>query len=169
MHSGQCSNAAGGAMFRDDEVLSRANHLTGTIHAIGRFPSITARMSCAHPTSRPVTEIIMSTTTSPRFGRAPKEAVSDNLTDRVRKGAETMEKDASELASSVMHGASDLADTVSTKLRTVGVDTDVMATAARDQASELQRMLGDELKAHPMRALGIAAAVGVFVGLMTAR
>lgn len=44
-----------------------------------------------------------------------------------------------------------------------------MATAARDQASELQRMLGDELKAHPMRALGIAAAVGVFVGLMTAR
>jgi ElaB/YqjD/DUF883 family membrane-anchored ribosome-binding protein len=68
-----------------------------------------------------------------------------------------------------MHGAGELADTVSTKLRTVGVDTDVMATAARDQASELQRMLGDELKAHPMRALGIAAAVGVFVGLMTAR
>jgi ElaB/YqjD/DUF883 family membrane-anchored ribosome-binding protein len=111
----------------------------------------------------------MSTTTSPRFGGAPKEAAFDNLTDRVRKGAETMEKDASELTSSVMHGAGELADTVSTKLRTVGVDTDVMATAARDQASELQRMLGDELKAHPMRALGIAAAVGVFVGLMTAR
>lgn len=169
MHGGQCSNAAGGAMFRDDAVLSGAGHLTGTIHAVGRFPSITARMSCAHLTSRPATEIIMSTTTSPRFGRVPKEAASDNLTDRVRKGAETMEKDASELASSVMHGAGELADTVSTKLRTVGVDTDVMATAARDQASELQRMLGDELKAHPMRALGIAAAVGVFVGLMTAR
>lgn len=60
-------------------------------------------------------------------------------------------------------------ETVTNRLKSVGVDTDQMVTAAKDQASELQRMLGEELRTHPMRTLGIAAAVGVFVGLLTAR
>lgn len=62
-----------------------------------------------------------------------------------------------------------MTDTVTTRLKSVGVDTDQMVTAAKDQATELQRMLGEELRTHPMRTLGIAAAVGVFVGLLTAR
>jgi ElaB/YqjD/DUF883 family membrane-anchored ribosome-binding protein len=107
--------------------------------------------------------------TSTRFDRSKLEASAANVTDRVKKGAETIEQDASEMADSVKRNASDLAETVATKLKTVGVDTDVMASAAKDQASELQRMIGNELQAHPMRALGIAAAVGVFVGLLTAR
>lgn len=110
----------------------------------------------------------MSTSTT-RFGRSKNATSTDTLADRAKTGAEDMEHEAMEMADSVKRGASELADTVSTKLKTVGVDTDVMASAAKDQASELQRMLGDELQRHPMRALGIAAAVGVFVGLMTAR
>lgn len=108
-------------------------------------------------------------TSNTRFGRTKTDTGSDTMADRAKKGAETMEHDAMEMADTVKRNASDLADTVSTKLKTVGVDTDVMATAAKDQATELQRMLGDELQRHPMRALGIAAAVGVFVGLITAR
>ncbi len=60
-------------------------------------------------------------------------------------------------------------DEVSDKLKSVGVDTDQMVDAAKEQVSELQRILMDEMRARPMRALGVAAAVGMFVGLMTAR
>ena len=107
--------------------------------------------------------------TNTRYGRPKTETASENFADDVKRGAQNMEHEASEMVDTVKRNASDLADTVSTKLKTVGVDTDVMATAAKDQASELQRMIGQELQNHPMRALGIAAAVGVFVGLMTAR
>ncbi len=58
---------------------------------------------------------------------------------------------------------------VTDKLKSVGVDTEVMANTAKEQASELQRLVNDEMRAHPMRTLGIAAAVGLFVGLLTAR
>lgn len=97
------------------------------------------------------------------------EAVKNDVKQRVQDGVETVEREASELGGNVARGASDLADAVSSRLKTVGVDTQVMTDLAKDQASELQRMIGDELRARPMRALGIAAAIGVFVGLMTAR
>jgi ElaB/YqjD/DUF883 family membrane-anchored ribosome-binding protein len=96
-------------------------------------------------------------------------SVKNDVTKRVKDGVETVEREASELGDNVARGAADLADAVSTRLKTVGVDTEVMANLAKGQASELQRMIGDELRARPLRALGIAAAIGVFVGLMTAR
>ncbi|MCX7324557.1 MAG: hypothetical protein NTZ14_09025 [Hyphomicrobiales bacterium] len=107
--------------------------------------------------------------TDTRSGRAKIASAADSFTTDVARGAKTMERDASDMVDTVKRNAGELAETVSTKLKTVGVDTDIMAHAARDQASELQRMIGQELQTHPMRALGIAAAVGVFVGLMTAR
>ena len=97
------------------------------------------------------------------------ETVKNDVTKRVKDGVDTVEREASELGDTVARGASDLAEAVTSRLKTVGVDTEVMANMAKGQASELQRMIGDELRARPMRALGIAAAVGVFVGLMTAR
>lgn len=97
------------------------------------------------------------------------ETVKNDVTKRVKDGVDTVEREASELGDTVARGASDLAEAVTSRLKTAGVDTEVMANMAKGQASELQRMIGDELRARPMRALGIAAAVGVFVGLMTAR
>ena len=97
------------------------------------------------------------------------EAIKDDVVSRVKSGVKTAEHDASELGETIARNASDMAESVSSKLKTVGVDTDVMTNLAKDQASELQRLIGDELRAHPMRSLGIAAAVGVFVGLLTAR
>jgi ElaB/YqjD/DUF883 family membrane-anchored ribosome-binding protein len=108
-------------------------------------------------------------TSNTRFGQSKTEKAAESLGERVKTGAEAVEHDAAQMADSLKRNASDLADTVSSKLKTVGVDTDVMANAAKDQASELQRLIGNELQANPMRALGIAAAVGIFVGLITAR
>ena len=65
--------------------------------------------------------------------------------------------------------AESAAATVAAKLKAAGIDTDVMAEAAKGQASELQRLLAEELRARPLRSLGIAAAIGLIVGLMTAR
>lgn len=100
---------------------------------------------------------------------AGKMSNDSDMTKRAKAGAENMQREASELGENVARGAAELADAVSSRLKTVGVDTEVMANVAKDQATELQRLLGEELRARPMRALGIAAAVGVFVGLMTAR
>jgi ElaB/YqjD/DUF883 family membrane-anchored ribosome-binding protein len=89
--------------------------------------------------------------------------------DALQRGKANLEKEASQMGDAVTRSASDLANGVADKLKNVGVDTDVMVNAAKDQASELQRMIGEELRARPMRALGVAAVLGVFVGLMTAR
>lgn len=97
------------------------------------------------------------------------EAMKDDMMDRAKTETERLERDGRSAVDNLANKASDVADTVSTKLKTVGVDTDVMVTAAKDQATELQRMLAQELQARPMRALGVAAAVGLFVGLLTTR
>lgn len=101
--------------------------------------------------------------------REAARSARDEASSRVSQAAETVKNEAGEMHDSLARGASELVDNVSSKLKTVGVDTDVMVNAARDQASELQRLIGEELRARPMRALGVAAVVGLFVGLMTAR
>ncbi|MCO4054268.1 MAG: hypothetical protein HEQ16_09505 [Bosea sp.] len=100
---------------------------------------------------------------------AKAEHMKDDAMERTNATVDHVQREASRTAESMARSASEMVDTMSTKLKTVGVDTDVMVSAAKDQASELQRILADEMRAHPMRALGIAAAVGVFVGLMTTR
>lgn len=100
--------------------------------------------------------------------------------DRVLKSVESakaeageklseLQRDASELKRSVSDATSELAGQVNTKLKEAGVDTEVLATAAKEQMTELQRLVGEELKARPMRALGIAAAVGFVFGILTIR
>ena len=54
-------------------------------------------------------------------------------------------------------------------LKTYGVDTHQMTEVAGERVSELQRLIMDEVKARPMRALGWAAAAGVVFGFWAAR
>lgn len=82
---------------------------------------------------------------------------------------ERAEREARSRGDDLHRSASDMAENVSAKLKNVGVDTDVMAQAAHDQMTELQRLLADELRARPFRALGVAAAVGFVFALMTTR
>ncbi len=58
---------------------------------------------------------------------------------------------------------------VAAQLKSYGVDTDQMTDAAAERASELQRLLIDEVRARPMRALGWAAAAGIVLGFWAAR
>lgn len=103
---------------------------------------------------------------------ANKESViksAEALKDTVVSQAETIQRDAAKMTDSLSKNVSDIAGTVSGKLKAVGVDTDVMVAAAKDEASELQRMIGDEFRNNPMRSLGIAAVIGLAVGLLSTR
>lgn len=86
-------------------------------------------------------------------------------TESVRRAS----REAETLEDSLVRSAEELAATVSDKLRAVGVDTDKMADVAKEQASELQRLIEQEIRERPLRALGLAAAVGLFVGFLAAR
>jgi ElaB/YqjD/DUF883 family membrane-anchored ribosome-binding protein len=97
-----------------------------------------------------------------------KDEAADML-DEASAQAEKVEQQASKLQDGLKAGAKDLAADLNAKLKSAGVDTDVMVDAAKGQASELQRLLSAELQQRPLRALGIAAAIGLVVGFMTAR
>lgn len=99
---------------------------------------------------------------------------------RARDGATSTAKEAGERATeagrsarteadALLRSAEELAATVGDKLKAVGVDTDKMADVAKEQASELQRLIEEEIRDRPLRALGLAAAVGLFVGFLAAR
>lgn len=58
---------------------------------------------------------------------------------------------------------------VAADLKTYGVDTNQMAEAATERASELQQLIIDEIRARPMRAIEWAAAAGLIFGFWAAR
>jgi len=60
-------------------------------------------------------------------------------------------------------------EAASDRLKDYGVDTNVMADAAADRVSELQRLIIEEVRERPLRALGWAAAVGVVFGFWAAK
>ena len=119
----------------------------------------------------------MASTTSAKSQAA---SAVRNAADDVASGAETaaartkatasrVKREAGEIEASLTRGAEDLAATVSETLRSVGVDTDRMVDVAKEQATDLQRLIEEEIRERPLRALGLAAAVGLFVGFLSAR
>ena len=96
------------------------------------------------------------------------EATSDTA-ERARRAGRRVKDEADEIEASVARGAEDLAATVSEKLKSVGVDTDRMVEIAREQAGDLEELIIREIRERPLRALSLAAAVGLFVGFLSAR
>lgn len=92
-----------------------------------------------------------------------------DVSERAKATGRRIREEASEIEDSLARGAEDLAATVSSKLKAVGVDTDKMVDVAREQAGDLQELIIREIQERPLRALGLAAAVGLFVGFLSAR
>jgi ElaB/YqjD/DUF883 family membrane-anchored ribosome-binding protein len=117
-----------------------------------------------------------TTTSAKRQAAAPakraKEEAADAAADigkRARASGEALADETDEIEASLARGAEELAATVSSKLRAVGVDTDRLVDVAREQASDLEELIVREIRERPLRALGLAAAVGLFVGFLSAR
>lgn len=58
---------------------------------------------------------------------------------------------------------------VGERLKEAGIDPERVLTAARDQAGEVQDKVVAEVKTHPLRTLGLAAAAGLVVGYLSSR
>jgi ElaB/YqjD/DUF883 family membrane-anchored ribosome-binding protein len=106
---------------------------------------------------------------SARRAKAEAERTVEDVAERAKAGGRRVREEVDEIEASLTRGAEDLAATVSSRLRAVGVDTDKMADIAREQASDLQDLIAREIQERPLRALGLAAAVGLFVGFLSAR
>ncbi len=104
-----------------------------------------------------------------RRAKAEVEAGAEEIAAETRQAGARARRQASALEDTLTRSAEDIAATVSERLRAVGVDTDKMVDVAKEQATELQRLIEDEIRERPLRALGVAAAVGLFVGFLSAR
>jgi ElaB/YqjD/DUF883 family membrane-anchored ribosome-binding protein len=114
-------------------------------------------------------ETIMPTTTKAR--RAAKqieEHVEDSVADMTTV-ANDMRKDFDAFSATVTQSAQDAIASVSDRMKAAGFDPDVFAKAAQNKAVRIQDAVADELQARPLRTLGIAAAVGLMVGLLSTR
>ncbi|SFJ19900.1 hypothetical protein SAMN05216304_105236 [Bosea sp. OK403] len=100
---------------------------------------------------------------------AGAEDIAADAQASAQKASRRVKRETSELEASLTRSAEDLAATVTEKLRAVGVDTDRMADVAKEQVTDLQRIIAQEIQERPLRALGVAAAVGLFVGFLSAR
>lgn len=96
------------------------------------------------------------------------DAAAD-MAERAGRAGRRLHEEADEIEASLARGAEDLAATVSSKLKSVGVDPDRMVEVAREQASDLEELIIREIRERPLRALGLAAAVRLFVGFLSAR
>jgi ElaB/YqjD/DUF883 family membrane-anchored ribosome-binding protein len=96
-------------------------------------------------------------------------AGAESIAAEVGTAGRRVKREAGEVEASLTRGAEELAATVSETLRSVGVDTDKMVDVAKEQATDLQRLIVQEIQERPLRALGLAAAVGLFVGFLSAR
>lgn len=117
-----------------------------------------------------------ATTSAKRQAGASVKRARDAVTDGAeevaagaRAGARRAERKAEMAEAELLRSAEELAATVSERLKAVGVDTDKLAETAREQATDLQRLVVKEIQERPLRALGLAAAVGLFVGFLSAR
>ncbi len=97
------------------------------------------------------------------------ESTAESAQDAVMSMASDVRDNIADVGASVTRTAQDAIGSVSRRMKDAGVDPDVMADAAKKQASKLQQAVEEELRERPVRTLAIAAAVGLFVGLMTTR
>lgn len=102
-------------------------------------------------------------------GHKDETGAAKPISDRIEEVGLSVHRDAEAFRASVVRSASDLLDSVNSRLRAAGVNPDALGDAARGQANEMQRYIEREIRHRPMRAVGVALALGAVVGFLTAR
>lgn len=69
----------------------------------------------------------------------------------------------------IADGVEGAAEQVDHQLRSVGIDAGDSIEIAKQRADDFQKMVTDEIRERPLRALGWAAAAGFVLGIMSAR
>jgi ElaB/YqjD/DUF883 family membrane-anchored ribosome-binding protein len=101
--------------------------------------------------------------------RTSVEAARVAVMDGIAHGMDAVRNEAGELRSMAAHGAANASDAVASGIRSANAEADVILDAAKQQGAALQKLIGTELRVHPLRSIGIAAAIGLIVGLLSRR
>lgn len=98
-----------------------------------------------------------------------KQNMAEDVASRASDAARSVRSSAGSAVQTLANDASEAAANASRRLKSVGVDTDVMMHAAAERSSQLQTMIHDQVRRRPFRTLGVAAMLGALVGLLTTR
>lgn len=120
-------------------------------------------------TSNTTEDTVQKAEAATRRVKREVKAGARKVASEARSTGRKVRREARAVEDSVSRSAQSIAADVGQRLRSYGVDTDRVADVAREQVSDLQRMVEDEIRERPLRALGLAAAVGLFVGFLSAR
>lgn len=91
------------------------------------------------------------------------------ISDRVSSGMDAVRSEAEEIRDMAAQGASAVSDAVALGIKNASAEKDIILDAARQQGDALQKLIAGELRTHPLRSLGIAAAVGLVAGYLSSR
>jgi ElaB/YqjD/DUF883 family membrane-anchored ribosome-binding protein len=97
------------------------------------------------------------------------ETAKHAISDGVRNGMDAVRSEAGEIKAMAAHGADVVSDAVTQGIKSAAAEKDVILDAARQQGDALQKLIAAELKNHPIRSLGIAAAIGLMAGYLSSR
>lgn len=89
-----------------------------------------------------------------------------NLTDRMTR---YMEEQSESLGETVSRGARQARRALNEKLSAAGLQTDQISEMANRKAGELQEQVENYVVENPMRAVAIAAGIGLLIGAMSRR
>ena len=97
------------------------------------------------------------------------DAAQNAVADGLANGLDAVRAEAGELKAMAAQGASDAVDIVAKGINSAEREADIILDAAKQQGAALQKLLTEELRVHPLRSLGIAAAIGLAAGYLTRR
>lgn len=100
---------------------------------------------------------------------AQVDALREELANLAKRFADYAERDVGPLTEAVSRGARQARRVIDRKVAQVADQTNEMADAARAQATDLQQAVEDYVVDNPLRAVAIAAGVGLLIGAMSRR
>lgn len=98
----------------------------------------------------------------------PREDGGENATSgSLHRIGREARAEAQAFRDSAARSAADLLDSVNAALR--AADADALGEAAQSQAGAIERFVAREFRQRPLRAAGVALAIGALVGFLSAR
>ncbi len=95
------------------------------------------------------------------------QSTIDQAKDRGEELLNTADSKARQMTDNAMSELSSLASNLNSRLKDLGIDTAKVAESAKEGAASIETKLSDELVAHPLRSLAIAAGIGLVLGAMS--
>jgi ElaB/YqjD/DUF883 family membrane-anchored ribosome-binding protein len=90
-------------------------------------------------------------------------------TEKLAANLKIVAHDAEELLSEIAGGATDKAQAVRARLSTAIQDAKKTCDRLQDKAKEELRATDDTIRLHPYQSIGIAAGIGMLIGLLLGR